>query len=140
MFEVIAPPKGSVKLIHDVNKVRLRTRRRPRGDGYFIELIVGREVARRMGWTNEASVSIAWGVDRSFGKVKIGPHTDGPSWLARPNKAGSAWKIMTSALPDTWANQPMDELLAFEVIPTAATERAPFIILTLPKAFHSKED
>lgn len=136
MFEVIAPAKRSVKITIDINKVRLRTRSRPRGDGYFLELTFGREVARRLGWRAVEAVSIAWGVERNLGKVKIGPHVDGPSWIARPNKAASAWKIMTSALPATWANEPMDEMLPFEVISTAATEPAPFILLTLPKQFH----
>jgi hypothetical protein len=138
---VIPPTKGTQKKpALKPNEIRLRTRKKPTGGGHYIEIQVGQQVAGRMSWRgDDAPVTLFWGVDKALGRLKIAPEQpDQPTWIVKPNKARTMWRLCTSALPETFVDEPLDEAVVFEIIPTAATEPAPFMVVTLPKGFHER--
>lgn len=87
--------------------------------------------ARIAGWSDaERQTAIDWAVARLTGAVEPEVPTHVAPFLAV--------RESTSALPETFRDEPLDEAVVFEVIETAATEPAPFVVISLPTSFHER--
>lgn len=138
MFEIIPPKTGLKSRPVGAGEVAISVRRGPAHRGHVLTFSMGQDLAIALDWRDGTKVVVAWGRDKALGKVKIGPAVgDGPSWEVRGNKARDVFKVYTGALPETFSGELYSgKRVVHEVIKTAATEPAPYLVVTLPKGFH----
>lgn len=141
MFEIIPRASVSAKAMPPA-EVHLSSRRAPSdAKKTILVFALGREVQAKLGWEPGSPVEIAWGKEKNLGQVRLAKAAGGGRnfWKFKGNKAGTAFRVFTASLPETFSGSDYDGIkLAHEIIPSSATA-GPFLVVDLPKGFHVKK-